>query len=145
MPSEASAAGSPAKKTDQGWIDIKKFCRQVSEAGKVKPLPNYVLQGPKGGALARGGRAGAGAGNPLGAFEAEKKYKKNLEALKYEIEDKNREIDGLRKEKDLGHDSYKRLDAEKKSLEVRLVDKHSKPPRETQNESIAHSQAQQLA
>jgi len=145
MPSEASAAGSPSKKTDQGWIDIKKFSLQVIEAGKVKPLPNYVLQGPKGGALARGGRAGAGAGNPLGAFEAEKKYKKNLEALKYEIEDKNREIDGLRKEKDLSHDSYKRLDAEKKSLEVRLVDKHSKPPRETQNESIAHSQAQQLA
>lgn len=37
------------------------------------------------------------------------------------------------------------MDAEKKSLEARLVDKHSKPPRETQNESIAHSQAQQLA
>lgn len=98
-----------------------------------------MLQGPKGGAPARGGRAGAGAGNPLGAFEAEKKYKKNLEALKQEIEDKNREIDGLRKEKDLGHDSYKRLDAEKKRLEARLVDKHSKPPRETQNESITQS------
>lgn len=80
MPNEAPAAGSPSKKTDQGWIDIKKFSLQVIEAGKVKPLPNYVLQGPKGGA--RGGRAGPGAGNPLGAFEAEKKYKKNLEALK---------------------------------------------------------------
>ena len=83
MPSEASAAGSPSKKADQEWIDIKKFSLQVIEAGKAKPLPNYVLQGPKGGgSLARGGRAGAGAGNPLGAFEAEKKYKKNLEALK---------------------------------------------------------------
>jgi chromosome segregation ATPase len=118
----------------------------VTEASKAKPLPNYVLQGPKGGSsLARGGRAGAGAGNPLGAFEAEKKYKKNLEALKQEIEDKNREIDGLRREVQDCQDRYNRLDAEKKGLEARLVDKHSKPPRETKKESTAHDQVQQLA
>jgi hypothetical protein len=43
-----------------------------------------------------------------------------------------------------GHDRYNRLDAEKKHLEARLVDRHSKPPKETHNESLAHSQAQEL-
>lgn len=81
----------------------------------------------------------------MGAFEAEKKYKKNLEALKSEIEEKNREIEGLRREVKDCHDRYHRLDEAKKNLETRLVDKHSKPPRETQNESAAYSQAQQLA
>ena len=67
----------------------------------------------------------------MGAFDAEKKYKKNLEALKQEIEEKTREGDGLRLEVKGCHDKYNRLDFEKKQLEARLVDKHSKPPRET--------------
>lgn len=43
-----------------------------------------------------------------------------------------------------GHDRYNRLDAEKRHLEARLVDRHSKPPKETHNESLAYSQAQEL-
>ena len=138
-------------------MDIKKFALQVSEAAKTKPLPNYVLQGPKGSSSLGRARHGGedagdpivwarqgGGGNSMGAFEAEKKYKKNLEALKQEIEEKNREIEGLRKEVSACHDRYKALDVEKKSLEARLVDKHSKPPRETHNESLAYSQAQEV-
>jgi len=45
-----------------------------------------------------------------------------LEALKQEIEEKNREIEGLRKEVGGCHDRYNRLDNEKKKLEARLVD-----------------------
>jgi benzoyl-CoA reductase/2-hydroxyglutaryl-CoA dehydratase subunit BcrC/BadD/HgdB len=50
----------------------------------------------------------------MGAFDAEKKYKKNLEALKQEIEEKTREGDGLRLEVKGCHDKYNRLDYEKK-------------------------------
>jgi hypothetical protein len=124
-------------------MDIKKFALQVNEAAKTKPLPNYVLQGPKGSSSLGKARQGGG-GNSMGAFEAEKKYKKNLEALKQEIEEKNREIEGLRKEVSACHDRYKALDVEKKDLEAKLVDKHSKPPRETHNESLAYSQAQEV-
>ena len=67
-----------------------------------------------------------------------------MDALKQEIEEKNREIEGLRKEVKDCHDREKRLDNEKKNLEGRLVDKHSKPPRETHNESLAYSQAQEV-
>lgn len=139
------ANSSPATRSEGEQIDIKRFCQQVNEAAKAKPLPSFVLQGAKGGSSLGGGRAGSGAGGALGAYEAEKKYKKNLEALKTEIEDKSREILGLRKEVKDCHDRYNRLDADKKNLEARLVDKHSKPPRETANEAQAHSQAQQLA
>ena len=53
-------------------------------------------------------------------------------------------IEGLRKEVKDCHDREKRLENEKKNLEGRLVDKHSKPPRETHNESMAYSQAQEV-
>lgn len=36
------------------------------------------------------------------------------------------------------------MEAEKRHLETRLVDAHSKPPRETHNEAQAYSQAQEL-
>lgn len=77
----------------------------------MKPLPNYISQGPKGSNSI--GKGGAGK-NPMGAFDAEKKYKKNLEALKQEIEEKTREGDGLRLEVKACHDKYNRLDFEKK-------------------------------
>lgn len=74
----------------------------------------------------------------MAAFDAEKKYKKNLEALKAQIEEKNREIESYKKEVKDGHDKYNKLDVQRKHLEARLVDKNSKPPRETNNESLAY-------
>lgn len=80
----------------------------------------------------------------MAAFEAEKKYKKNLDALKVELQEKIREIEGLKKEvKDL-HDKQGRLDGERKKLETALINKNQKPPKETNNESLAFSQAQEL-
>jgi len=134
--------GLDGKKVEVGKLDIVTFCQQVNEAGQAKPLPSFVLQGAKGGSTK--GRSGQGAA-ALGAFDAEKKYKKNLEALKSEIEERNREIDGLKKEIKDGHDRFHRMEGEKKHLETRLVDAHSKPPRETRNEANAHSQAHELA
>lgn len=141
-PSGPGTRTTAAQKADAEMIDIASFCQQVTEAGRAKPLPSFVLQGAKGGAGK--GRSGHGA-SALGVVDAEKKYKKNLEALKTDIEEKNREIEGLHKEVKDCHDRYNRLDAEKKHLETRLLDRHSKPPRETQNEAQAHSQTQQLA
>ena len=80
----------------------------------------------------------------MGAFEAEKKYKKNLEALKNEIEERNREIQGLKGDLKDSHDRYNRLENDRKNLETRLVQKSSKPPRETQNEALAFSQGQEI-
>lgn len=131
IPSESAGRGAKSKKQESEWIDIKRFTLQVAEASKAKPLPNYVLQGPKGGSSIGRGRGGAGAGNPLGAFEAERKYKKNLEALKHEIEEKNREIDGLRREVKDDKERYKRLELQSEVIEKQLLDVHSKPPRET--------------
>jgi Ca2+-binding EF-hand superfamily protein len=44
----AGQSASSSKKEAAELIDIKKFSAQVAEAGKAKPLPNFVLQGPKG-------------------------------------------------------------------------------------------------
>jgi len=119
-------------------IDIKKFCNNVNEVAKAKPLPSFITSGAKGSSAGK-------AGGAMGAFEAEKKYKKNLEALKSEIEEKNREMIGLRKEVKDCHDRYNRLDQDKKNLEGRLVDVYAKPPKQTAADANAHSQAQQLS
>lgn len=81
----------------------------------------------------------------MGAYEAEKKYKKNLEALKSEIEERNKEIEGLKKEVKDGHDRFHHLDSERKRLEDKLVAIPSKPPRETRREAKAYGEAQDLA
>ena len=60
----------------------------------------------------------------MGAFEAEKKYKKNLEALKQEIEDRNREIQIARKEAKDSNERVQKIEAEYRKLEGRLVDKN---------------------
>ena len=46
----------------------------------------------------------------MAAFDAEKKYKKNLEALKGQIEEKNKEIESYKKEVKEGHDKCNKLD-----------------------------------
>lgn len=125
-------------------IDIGKFVASINLIGKSKPLPGYVLQGPKGGQK-QGARQGqAASGNMMAGFEAEKKYKKNLEALKHEIEEKNREIEAFQKEVADCRRALSKLDQEKKQLEATLINKQQKPPKETSNESLAVSQAQEL-
>lgn len=82
-----------------------------------------------------------------GAFEnweMEKKYKKNLEALKQEIEERNNEIMIAKKEvKDVNNRVVK-LEAEKKNLETRLVDRNAKPPREMHQESQSQGQSDEI-
>ena len=72
-------------------------------------------------------------------YEAEKKYKRNLEVLKTEIQDKNREIDCLKKDVKDSNDKYSRVEEEKRKLEQRLINTQTKPPKVTQYEETANA------
>ena len=79
-----------------------------------------------GSGLAAGGAGAGGFEN----WEVEKKYKKNLEALKQEIEERNNEIMIAKKEVADVNKRVVKLEAEKRNLETRLVERNAKPPRE---------------
>ena len=108
----------------------------MQAAFKQKSLPSYLTAaasrpGTKAQTLG-GARAGAddrGAGG-FENWEMEKKYKKNLEALKQEIEERNNEILIANKKVQDMNNRVVKLEAEKMNLETRLVDKNAKPPRE---------------
>jgi hypothetical protein len=73
-------------------IDIRSFVSFLRDADSIKPLPANILQGPSsGGSSSQGNKPSIG--NSMGAFEAEKKYKKDREALRQDIDEKNREIE----------------------------------------------------
>lgn len=74
----------------------------------------------------------------------EKKYKKNLDALKQEIEERNREIQMARKEVKDSNERAQKIENEKRLLEARLVDKSSKPPRQTQVESTNQGSMEEI-
>lgn len=75
LPVDQSKSG--LKRQDNYVMDINQFCLRVHEIGQTKQLPGFILQGPKGKQKSQGGSE-----NMMAAFDAEKKYKKNLEALK---------------------------------------------------------------
>ena len=62
---EPGESRGSSKKAGNELMDFKKFSLQVGEAAKMKALPNYVLQGPKGSSSMAKGRQGQGAGNPM--------------------------------------------------------------------------------
>ena len=85
-----------------GHLDITKFVQRITEAQRSKPLPAYLNAstqpgGKVGSRIGQGVRSaqegGAGqTGSQFENWEIEKKYKRNLEALKTEIEERNKEI-----------------------------------------------------
>ena len=78
------------------------------------------------------------------AYDNEKKYAKNLDLLRTEIEEKNREIDAKDKEIRECKTKISFQDKEKKKLETQLMNKDMKPPKETNDESNAYNAAQEL-
>ena len=128
-----------------GHLDITKFVQRITEAQRSKPLPAYLNAstqpgGKVGSRIGQGVRSaqegGAGqTGSQFENWEIEKKYKRNLEALKTEIEERNKEILLAKKEVANVNARVLRLEEEKQALEVRLIDKHAKPPREMQQDS----------
>lgn len=104
-------------------------------AFKAKPLPSFMLSTQTTASKSRGGGLGSG-GSEFENWELEKKYKKNLEALKKEIEEKNKEIKLFKNEVTDCNSRAQKLENEKKHLESRLVEKNAKPPSEVARESI---------
>lgn len=77
-------------------MDIRSFVARIQLIGKSKPLPQYIFN-QKGGKSAASAKPGASDGM-MKAYDNEKKYAKNLDLLRTEIEEKNREIDAKDKE-----------------------------------------------
>lgn len=80
------------------------------------------------------GNAAAASGGQTGSqfenWEIEKKYKRTLDALKNEIEERNNEILLARKEVANVNARVVKLQDDKLELENRLIEKNAKPPRE---------------
>lgn len=76
-------------------MDVRKFVSRIELIGKSKPLPQYIFnqKGGKSSTVKPGASAGM-----MTAYDNEKKYAKNLDLLRTEIEEKNREIDAKDKE-----------------------------------------------
>lgn len=77
-------------------IEIRKFINRIELIGKSKPLPQYIFN-QKGGKGAVNTKQGASA-SMMKAHDDENKYKKNLDLLRTEIEEKIRELDAKDKE-----------------------------------------------
>ena len=78
------------------------------------------------------------------AHDDENKYKKNLDLLRTEIEEKIREIDAKDKEIRDAKTKISNQEREMKKLETQLMNKDQKPPKETRDESKVFDQAQEL-
>jgi len=100
----------PALSPDGMQLDIKKFVTIVSQAAKEKALPSFVTASEKPGLkVSRGGATGGASSSAYDHWEMEKKYKRNLEALKTEIEERNKEIQIARNKCDDAEKRVRRL------------------------------------
>ena len=96
-------------------MNIDKFVKRIQMIGKSKPLPQYIFN-QKGG-KSQTVKPGASSGM-MTAYDKEKKYAKNLDLLRTEIEEKNREIDAKDKEIRECKTKISFQDKEKKKLET---------------------------
>lgn len=126
---------------DSSIIKVRTLASKAQEIGALKPLPAYVLKSRDDKKSKTQGNVGTG---QVAAFEAEKKYKKNLEMLKSEIEERNRRIEAQSAEILEGKKRIESLDAKLKFTDAKIADIRAKPPKETGNESTAYQQAQEI-
>ena len=131
-------ASSYACTPDMTTLDIRKFCELIARTAKEKPVPSFVTTSMKPGSKVSKGGVGA-KGESTSAFEhweMEKKYKRNLEALKQEIEERNREIQNAKTEARDANIRSRKLETEKESLEMRLVNNKSKTAKDMRIDSM---------
>ena len=144
--SDLFETGDSSRSQKAGHLDISNFVKTVQEASKSKPLPSFLTTAPTKPGSKVQSRIGMGSGNAAGNtggfenWEVEKKYKKNLEALKHEIEERNSEILIAKKEVQDVNKRVVKLENEKQKLETKLVDQHALPPREMNIESMNQGQ-----
>lgn len=72
-------------------MDIKAFCDLVREKAREKPPQSFLKIGQQPGSKTSSGTAGAKT-STFETWELEKKYKRNLDALKDTLAEKNAEI-----------------------------------------------------
>lgn len=80
----------------------------------------------------------------MAAYDNEKKYAKNLDLLRTEIEEKNREIDSKDKEIREAKNKISLLEKERDKQKTALMRVNEMPPKETQDDSQKFSKAQEL-
>lgn len=80
----------------------------------------------------------------MAAYDAQKKYKKNLEALTTQIEERERRINAQEAEITIYHKKIKSLEKQLETIDHKKADKKVKPPKATEEESTIFSLSQQL-
>lgn len=108
-------------------VRIKSLSDRCQEIGQLPTLPTYVLKGgsEKVGKSMRGGNEGS---NQVAAFDAEKKYKKNLEALTTQIEERERRINAAEAEIQQHYKKIKSLEKQLEAIDHKKADQKVKPP-----------------
>ncbi len=122
-----------------GYLDIKHFLAQVSTALKTKP-PSFMGKTKSAASTTHYETKSAAFEN----WEAEKKYKRKLEALKSQIEEGKKEIIAAEKKIKHWQEVANKYEREKNALSARLVDQNSKPPKTAAFESLTQQQTEEL-
>lgn len=122
-------------------LNIKHFTKKVEAAFRTKNLV-WDFRPPKASA-----KAPIKGTTEIVQEAADPKLKKSIDALKTELEEKNREIKSLNQAIEDSNKRVLSLENQIKKLESKLVDKHAKPPQAMREESLTQGgldQVQQL-
>jgi hypothetical protein len=111
-------------------MDIKSFVDLVTSKSKEKPPQSFMKIGQQPGSKTSGGSAGSKT-STFETWELEKKYKKNLDALKDTIAEKNQDIITAQNKESDANKRVIRLENEKRKLEDNLVGVRAKTCSET--------------
>jgi hypothetical protein len=106
-------------------MDVKAFCDIVSAKAKEKPPQSFLKIGQQPGSKTSGGTAG-GKTSTFETWELEKKYKRNLDALKDTLAEKNAEILTAQAKEADANRRLLRMDNEKEKLMTKLVSVNGK-------------------
>ena len=119
----------------KGHVDIKRFVSRIEDCLKLKPSGMKSLAKPTN--VTSKLKTGAAGGNSeaFENWEAEKKYKKKLEALQQQIEESKKDAKDAEKLAKHWQEVSAKLEREKVSLQGRLVDVNAKPPKAATLES----------
>lgn len=122
-------------------VRIKTVVDRASEIGRLPQLPAYVMKS-KDDKRAKSMQGGNQGSSQVAAYDAEKKYKKNLEALTSQIEERERRINAQEAEIQIYHKKIKGLERQLETIDHKKADAKVKPPKATENESTIFSLSQ---
>jgi len=110
----------------QGTImDIKTFCDLVAQKAREPPPKSFLKIGQQPGSKTSGGKAGSKT-STFETWELEKKYKKNLDALKDTIVEKSQAIMTAQNKENDANKRVLKLEVELQRFEERLIGQNAK-------------------